>query len=449
MNNKNLKGINKIWSAITIILIIVSIILAVNLYNKNVSYATVVENDSNQSLYEIVDRVQNTTIYLAKALISKDATHGLKTLSHVWREANLAMCYLVMLPIESQEIENTEKFLNQVSEYSYSLFNKNMNGEDLTDEDIAKIEELYNYSNDLSNTLTEMLDELNNGTLNWEDLKNNEEGSDISEVSNFDIVEENFHEYTGLIYDGAYSEHLTNNERRGLTGEDISEEQAKQVAEEFIGKEKIKETKNNGFVENGNIPVYRFEITTIEDKLIGISISKKGGHIVFMNHDRDISGENLTEQEAIEMGKEYLSSKGFENMQETYYLKQEGIMTINYAYVQNDVVMYPDLIKVKIALDNGEVIGIETTGYLNNHYNRKITTPVVSKEDATKNISKNVQCEVKGLAIIPTEFNTEILCYEIKGKVNDIEFLTYINAENGKEEDTLILINTESGTLTE
>ena len=80
MNNKNLKGINKIWSAITILLIILSIILAVNLYNKNVSYATVVENDSNQSLYEIVDRVQNTKIYLAKALISKDATHGLKTL---------------------------------------------------------------------------------------------------------------------------------------------------------------------------------------------------------------------------------------------------------------------------------------------------------------------------------------------------------------------------------
>ena len=449
MNNKNLKGINKIWSAITILLIILSIILAVNLYNKNVSYATVVENDSNQSLYEIVDRVQNTKIYLAKALISKDATHGLKTLSHVWREANLAMCYLVMLPIESQEIENTEKFLNQVSEYSYSLFNKNMNGEDLTDEDIAKIEELYNYSNDLSNTLTEMLDELNNGTLNWEDLKNNTEESNISQVNNFNIVEENFHEYTGLIYDGAYSEHLTNNERRGLTGEDISEEQAKQVAEEFIGKEKIKETKNNGFVENGNIPVYRFEITTNEDKIIGISISKKGGHIVFMNYDRDITEENITEQEAIEKGKEYLSSKGFENMQETYTLRNSGFITVNYAYKQGDIIVYPDLIKVKIALDNGEIIGIESMGYLNNHYNREISKSVISKEDATKNISKNVQCEVKGLSIIPTEFNTEILCYEIKGKVNDIEFLTYINAENGKEEDRLILINTENGTLTE
>ena len=444
-----LKGMNKIWSAITILLVIVSIILAVNLYNKNISYATVVENDNNQALYEIVDRVQNTKIYLAKALISKDATHGLKTLSNIWREANLAMCYLVMLPIESQEIENTEKFLNQVSEYSYSLFNKNMNEENLNDEDMAKIQELYNYSNDLSNTLTEMLDELNNGTLNWEDLKNNTEDLEISQVSNFDIVEENFHEYTGLIYDGAYSEHLTNSERKGLTGEEISEEQAKQIAEKFIGKDKIKETKNNGFVENGNIPVYRFEIITNEDKTIGISISKKGGHIVFMNYDREISGENITEQEAIQKGKDFLGSKGYINMQETYSIKNSGFITINYAYKQEDVIIYPDLIKVKVALDNGEIIGIETMGYLNNHNIREIPTNLISEEEAIKDISKNTQKEVKGLAIIPTEFNTEILCYEIKGKINEIEFLTYINAQTGKEEDTLILINTENGTLTE
>lgn len=445
----NIKGMNKIWSAITIVLIIVSIILAVNLYNKNISYATVIENDNNQSLYEIVDRVQNTKIYLAKALISKDATHGLKTLSHVWREANLAMCYLVMLPIESQEIENTEKFLNQVSEYSYSLFNKNMNGENLTDEEMAKIQELYNYANDLSNTLTEMLEELNNGTLNWEDLKNNSEDSDISQVSNFNFVEENFHEYTGLIYDGAYSEHLTNNERKGLTGEEITEEQAKQLAEEFVGKDKIKETKNNGFVENGNIPVYRFEIITNEDKTIGISISKKGGHIVFMNYDRDINGENITEQEAIQKGKDFLNSKGYINMQETYSLKNSGFITVNYAYKQGDIIIYPDLIKVKIALDNGEIIGIETTGYLNNHCEREIPTKLISEEEATKNISKSTQYEVKRLAIIPTEFNTEILCYEIKGNINEIEFLTYVNAQTGKEEDTLILTNTENGTLTE
>ena len=58
--------------------------------------------------------------------------------------------FLSMVPIESQEIENTEKFLNQVSEYSYTMANKCIDGQDLSDEDMDKIQELYNYANDLS-----------------------------------------------------------------------------------------------------------------------------------------------------------------------------------------------------------------------------------------------------------------------------------------------------------
>ena len=440
---------NKIWMLLTIIFIIVAIILGYNLYNKNTAYATVVENDYNKAFYEVVDYVQNVKTYLAKTMISKSAEHGAEILTHVWREANLAQAYLGMLPIESQELENTEKFLNQVSEYSYSLSRKCIEGEDLSDEDLSKIKELYNFCNDLSNTLNELSDELNNGTLNWDDLKKNTEGSEISEVTNFNVVEENFHEFTGLIYDGAFSEHITSNEKRGLTGDEIDEETAKKIAEDFIGKDKIKNTQSNGFVENGSIPVYRFEITTNENQTIGISISKKGGHVVFMNYNREITEEKITEQEAIQNGKDFLTSRGFANMQETYYLKENGIITVNYAYKQDNVIIYSDLIKVKIALDNGEIIGLETTGYLNCHYEREISTNIISLEEATKKLANDVEITSEGLAIIPTQWHTEVLCYEFKGKVDNIDFIAYINTETGKEEDILIITQTPNGSLTE
>ena len=401
------------------------------------------------AFYQVVEYVQNVKTYLAKSMISKSAEHGAEILTQVWREANLAQAYLGMLPVESQELENTEKFLNQVSEYSYSLSRKNIEGTDLTEDDINKIKELYNYANDLSNTLNEMSDELNNGTLKWSDLMKNEEGSDITEISTFDVVEENFHEFTGLIYDGAFSEHITSSEKKGLTGDEIDEETAKQKAEEFVGKDKIKNTKSNGYVENGDIPVYRFEMTTNDDKTIGISISKKGGHVVFLNYDRNVDEEKITEQEAVQKGKEYLTSKGFDNMKETYYLKDNGFITINYAYFQNNVIMYPDLIKVKVALDNGEIIGLETTGFLNCHYERSIATTKISIEDARNKLSDKVDVTSGGLAIIPTQWKTEKFCYEFKGKVNDIDFIAYINAETGEEEDVLIITNTPNGTLTE
>ncbi len=440
---------NKIWIALTVVLLIIIAILGYNLRNKSMAYSTTKENDYNRAFYEVVDYVQNVKTYLAKTMVSKSAEHGAEMLTHVWREANLAQSYVGMLPIESQELENTEKFLNQVSEYSYTLSRKNIDGEGLTDEDINKIKELYNYSNDLSNTLNEMSTELNNGTLTWEDLMKNTEASEIAEVSTFNVVEENFHEYTGLIYDGAFSEHMTSTEKKGLTGDDIDEETAKQKAEKFIGKDKIKSTQNNGYVENGDIPVYRFEMTTNDNQTIGISISKKGGHVVYLNYNRNVTEEKISEQDAVQMGKEYLASKGYPNMQETYYLKENGFITVNYAYKQGDVVIYPDLIKIKIALDNGEIIGLETTGYLNCHYERNIPTAQISMEEARENLSDKIEIKSEGLAIIPTEWNTEIFCYEFKGKVEDIDFIAYINAETGEEEDILIITNTPNGTLTE
>lgn len=440
---------NKIWAVITIIALIVVAILGVNLLNQKKVYATTKENEYNMAFYEVVEYVQNVKTYLAKAMLSKSSEHGAEILTKVWREANLAQAYLGMLPIESQELENTEKFLNQVSEYSYSLSRKNIDGKELTDEELNKIKEMYNYANDLANTLNEMADELNNGTLSWNKLMKNTEGSDISEVSTFDVVEENFHEYTGLIYDGAFSEHLTSSEKRGLTGDEIDEETAKQKAEEFIGKDKIKNTQNNGYVENGDIPVYRFEMTLSDEQKIGISISKKGGHVVFLNSNREVKEEKISEQDAIAKGKEYLANKGFKNMQETYYLKQNGFITINFAYKQDDIIIYSDLIKAKIALDDGEIIGLETTGYLNNHYDRKIPTEKISIETARKKLNSKIEVTSEGLAIIPTEWKTEKFCYEFKGKIEDIDFIIYVNAETGKEEDILIITSSENGSLAE
>ena len=167
-----------------------------------------------------------------------------------------------------------------------------------------------------------------------------------------------------------------------------------------------------------------------------------------MNADRNVNSEIISQEEANQRGKDFLNNREFKNMKETYFLKQDGIVTINYAYTQNDVVVYSDLIKVKVALDNGEVLGIETTGYLNNHSDRDVSKIKISKEEAKKTLNKGLNVMSEGLAIIPTEYKTEILCYEFKGKVEDREFLVYINAENGREEDVLIITNTPNGTLT-
>jgi len=439
-------------SIICVLLVVVAVLIGI-LYMKQKEYRQASENSYNAAFYELVDYVQNVETYLAKSLISSTAEHGAETLTNLWREANLAQAYLARLPIESQELENTEKFLNQVSDYSYSLSRKNIYNEDLTEEDLKNLKDLHSYSVDLENTLNQLSEDLNSGRFSWGELTKKGTVAFAQQVDNiskesFSNLEENFHEYAGLIYDGAFSEHLTSQEKKGLTGEDIEEEQAKQIAEEFVGRDNIKETSKLGFSENATIQVYDFSITNQNDETINISISKKGGHVVSMNTNRDVNSEIISEEEVNDKGKEFLNSKGFKDMKETYYLKQEGIVTINYAATQNGVVMYPDLIKVKVALDNGEILGIETTGYLNNHTQRDLSNIKITKDEAKKTINKDLEINSEGLAVIPTEWQSEILCYEFKGKVDDREFLVYINAENGREEDILIITETPNGTLT-
>ena len=438
-------------SIICVLLIVVAILVAI-LYQKQREYRQASENSYNMAFSELVDYVQNVETYLAKSLISSTPEHGAETLTHLWREANLAQTYLSRLPIESQELENTEKFLNQVSDYSYSLSRKNIYNESLSDEDLNNLKELHGYSIDLENTLNQLSEDLNSGRFEWGELTKKGTVAFAQQVDNiskesFSNLEENFHEYSGLIYDGAFSEHLTSSEPKGLTGDDVDENKAQEVAKEFVGQDKVKEISNLGFAENATIPVYDFSITTNDDETVNISISKKGGHVVNMNSNRDINTEVITQEEANNKALEFLNSRGFQNMQETYYLKQDGIVTINYAYKQDNVIMYPDLIKVKVALDNGEILGVETTGYLNNHTERNLDNIKITEEEARKDLNPDLEITSSGLAVIPTEWKTELLCYEFKGKVEDKEFLVYINAENGREEDILIITNTPNGTL--
>ena len=439
-------------SVICVLLVIVAI-LGIILYQKQREYKQASENSYNMAFYELVNYVQNVETYLAKSLISTTPEHGAETLTNVWREANLAQAYLSRLPIESQELENTERFLNQVSDYSYSLSRKNIYNESLSQEDLKNLKDLHGYSQDLENTLNQLSEDLNSGRFEWGELTKKGTVAFAQQVDNiskesFSNLEENFHEYSGLIYDGAFSEHLTKQDKKGLTGEDISEEQATQIAKQFIGEDQIKEISSLGLSENATIPVYDFSLKNNQDQSANISISQKGGHVVYYNSNREVGVEAISQEEANEKGKQFLTSKGFPNMKETYYLKQEGIVTINYAYSQDGVIMYPDLIKVKVALDNGEILGIETSGYLNNHEERNLPEIKISKEEAKNTLNKDLQIESEGLAMIPTEWQSEIYCYEFKGKVDDSEFLVYINCENGREEDILVIKDTPNGTLT-
>ena len=420
-------------------------------YSLNQKYINSKYNEYNEAFGEAVNCINNVENFLAKATILKKSNVAIENLNKIWKEANLALVYLSNIPFDSENETQTIKFLNQVSDYAYSLARKNMNNEELTDEELKNIEELSRYCVELENTLNQLGNELYSGEISWDNLNKNKKLKFAQEVDNINVfsnIDTNFDEYDGLIYDGAYSEHLSSVEKKGLTGNEISRQQAEEKIKNIF-KDDLENLKYNGFIENARIPVYDFNIKIKDEKnKFSIEVSKKGGWIVEIQNDREVLEEKISIEEADAKGKEFLKKIGYDSMEETYYTKLQNILTVNYAYKQNDVIIYPDLIKVKIALDTGEILGCEATGYLNMHGVRNIEQPKITKEEVKEKLNSNLNILSEKLAIIPTKWNTEVYCYEFKGTVGEKEFMVYINANTGVEEDVLVILETEGGILT-
>lgn len=411
------------------------------------------ENSYNRSFYDMNGYVKNVEVLLIKQLITNTPAQSTSNLADIWRQSNLAQENLSSLPIDQSALGNTQKFLSQLSDYTYSLMKKSIRGEKITNEEYSKIENLGVLSAKLSNSLTKIYEELNSGRLKWNEVRNlgnkilSEENLEEGYLSVANVGKQ-FKEYEGLIYDGAFSEHITDINPKGINEEVVSVDTAKEHIKKILVEDKVEYINYVGD-SNGKIETYKFECKIKnKDDLIFLDITKKGGKMFLMISDKEVKSVNISIDDAKKIGLEFLNKMGITNMKDTYYITEGNMATINYAYVQDGITIYPDLIKVKVALDNGEVCSAEMQGYIFNHEERKINKPKLTIDEARGRLNENLTIQSQGLAIIPTESKGEVLTYEYKGSIGERNFLIYINTETGIEERIFLIIDTPNGILT-
>ena len=160
-----------------------------------------------------------------------------------------------------------------------------------------------------------------------------------------------------------------------------------------------------GRVDEGHIKTYSYSVkfnNVPEDQTATVDVTQKGGNVLWMLYNRPVGAqEQINVDQAKSLGKRFLEEHGYRDMVDTYYLKEDNTAIINYAYKQGDVIVYPDLIKVKIALDNGEITGFESKGYITNHRERSIPQPKITMEQARALITPRMNVLSSGFAIIP------------------------------------------------
>lgn len=449
--NKKLDLHGGLRLAIIVLFIFFFIALYLGIENKRLNQT--LANSYDKAFYELIEYVDNVEVLLAKAQITSTQTYSAKTLSDIWRKADLAQSSLSQIPTNNNVLDNAVKFFNQLSDYSYSLSNKLIDGNELTEEDFNNLNNYYKTCQTLNFTLQGLSSDFMGQSISWKELMEEENNAFLAqEVANiskdsFSQIEEDMQDYQGLIYDGPFSEHMTSSEPLGLGAEKVDENQAREKVYEYVDRELITDLKSNGIVD-GNLRAFSFEFSLNNGSAGYINITEQGGQLLWLDIYREVTEEKILKEQANNIGKEYLNNHGFANMQETYFTNENGVLTINYAYNQNGVICYPDLVKVKVALDNGEVLGVETQSYLNSHHERNIPSAGISMQDAEKKINPKLEILSRQIAVIPTDWKTELTTYEFKGRIEDRDFIVYINIETGKEEKIFMILDTPGGTFT-
>lgn len=424
-------------------------------YSKMQSLKINIENNYNRAFHELVNYVDDIDTLLQKSMLVSSATQISTISSELFRQTTAAKACLGQLPISEVQLENTEKFLSQIGDFTYMLSQNSINNKDINEEEYKTLEKLSGYAQQLNSNLVKMQQDIYDGNINFATIKEKSanyldnsasaKGGDI--ISGFEEVEKEFHEYPSLIYDGPFSEHIQNLKPALLEGkESINSDKGLEIARNFLG-DRGQNLVFSGESENTPIPAYSYS-SKYEDREIYISISKKGGYPVYFIDTKTPGPVALDFSQAIQKAKEFLTQKGYTSLTESYYEKSDGIATINFAYTQSDIICYSDLIKVKVSLDDGEIVGMEAHGYIMNNRHRDFQEIKISKDEAIKLINPHLSVSYSGLCLIPKDSKKEVLCYEFKGNHNGKNFLIYINTENGYEEQILMLIESEDGILT-
>jgi len=213
-------------------------------YHRAVLLRRQLDAQYNRAFYEMAGYVQDIEVLLTKAMLTSSPQKAADILKEIWHRAELVSTNLGQLPVQQGALVNTQKFISQVGDYAKTLNGQNVKGQVMSKEQMDTIKNLHQFAVSLNESLDKFQGELSAGTMKWENLAG--EGAklfsktDVQVPQSISNIDGTFENMPTLIYDGPFSEHMTNQKALGLSGENISEDQAIEKLGNLFGKENIR-----------------------------------------------------------------------------------------------------------------------------------------------------------------------------------------------------------------
>lgn len=396
-------------------------------------YRNAMENVYQRAYFDLKDSVGDMEQKLNKMRVMGGESLTREMLEDIRVQSELTASNLSQLSVKGQDVSEMVRFFNQLGDYCHAIAKK---GGGLSEADREKMERLYAVLNRIMDAFQDVDADVQNGSAFFRSLNSGIAmlGDGYDRFNNDSSVD-----YPEMIYDGPFSDGLSDRNALFLKDKaEITADAGKTYLQKLFSDAEIShvgETK-------GNPASYLYHVGQN-----GMAeVSKAGGYLVSYSVGTENGVKQMGIEEGAEIASAFLKNAGFEKMSCVWVSEYEDSVYLNYAYTENGIVCYPDLVKIKVSLTDGKIEGVAAANYLYNHRMRELLD-VGEIDLARAVVSEKLTVTEERLTLIPTEWNTEIIAYEFTATYQDSIYYVYIDAKELTEVRVMRVITQDGGDL--
>lgn len=197
-------------------------------------------------------------------------------------------------------------------------------------------------------------------------------------------------------------------------------------------------------VADASVPHYSFVFAhpNERNRRITVEVVKNGGRVFQMFAERQTATPLLSVPDLQARADQFLLERGIKDMKILGVEEWGGSVIFTYCYYADGILFYPDLLRVRLAQDNGEVLSFEGNGYVKYHRERGNFSEVVGIAAATAKLNETLEVIAAPQRVVLFDRRgVEVLCWEfmVQRQGSEERFLVYINAVTGREENIVRL----------
>jgi len=398
------------------------------------------ENQYQRAFHDLNAHIDQLHEQLGNTLAVNASSHSYqrKGLINIWRITSQAQSEVNQLPLTLLPFNRTEEFLSRIANFSYKTAIRDLTKQPLTEQELATLKSLYQSAEDIAKDLHAVQQKVLADNLRWMDvelaLASEDSPRDNAIIDGFKTVDNKIAKYAELDWGRPVAAMYRKRTVDILSGKPVSADDVRKKAAKLLGLDDPSAVQVTENARGTEYAVYSATVNT-GDGVIQMDFTTRGGELIWYMNPREIGNQRAVSlDDAERAAREFLKERGYPEMKAIAVDPYDNAVNLTYAPVQDGAVIYPEKLTVKVALDRGEVIGLQAADYVYEHKERKLPKPAIDEAAARTKLNPEFRVERSQLAVIKNDLDEEVLCHEFAGRINGGRYKIYINAENGVEE---------------